>query len=666
MSIRLRQWKNKDGTVTKKWLVDYSDNGGTRRNLQFDRKREAEKAWAKIQVQLESHSHIAARQSATVKECSDLWLTACEDVKGVERTTLDTYKRYKKEIDAELGAIKVTHLTTATVLAFRDRIAKAAKERGNTGDHATRLVLTLGAILHVAMKRGKVAQNVVRLLDKDDKGQDRHKPKLEVGVDIPTVDDIRRLIAQLDDPRFVKWRACFLILIFTGLRCSEVRGLPWNHVDLDKGELYVRQRADAYKKIGSPKTKGSRRTVPLIPTLVDILREHKLVTPKTDHNLVFPSKRGDVVDDSRIQMVLDNLQIAAGIVDDKGNGKYSPHKLRHFYASWCINAKTDGGLEWPIKKVSERLGHSSIRMTADRYGHLFPRGDDAAELAAANAMFFGNVPAPRPVTATVIALRPHAQEVPVEEALPMPRPIDVKEAPQPQQVPVDPGADHYTEVAVLPEPEPERERPAAPTPAPVAIPATVSAFERATAAILDHPDMSIRDLANKLGVSRPTIQHARAALKNPGAVSATVPVEGRSTLGQFLPGPRYTAQMARVETAVLANPSMSTQALAKKIGVNKTTVLRARRRLQSKSENPVSAPVSVEGRSTLGQFLPGPRYTAKMARVETAVLANPGMSAYALAKKIGVDKKTVRSARKRLQSKSENPVSGQVPPQPQP
>ena len=169
-----------------------------------------------------------------------------------------------------------------------------------------------------------------------------------------------------------------------------------------------------------------------------------LVTPKTDHNLVFPNKRGDVVDNQKIQLALDVVQIAAGIVDAEGRGKYSPHKLWHFYASWCINAKTDGGLEWPIKKVSERLGHASIRMTADRYGHLFPRGDDAAELAAADAMFFDNKPAPRPATATVTVLRPHVQELPVEES-PMPPPIAV-ETPQPQQAAM---------VAVLPEPEPE-------------------------------------------------------------------------------------------------------------------------------------------------------------------------------------------------------------------
>jgi integrase len=84
--------------------------------------------------------------------------------------------------------------------------------------------------------------------------------------------------------------------------------------------------------------------------------------------------------------------IAAGVTSEeegadskaRERAKYTGmHALRHFYASWCINRRVDGGLELPAKVVQERLGHSSIMMTMDVYGHLFPRGDDSAELEAA-------------------------------------------------------------------------------------------------------------------------------------------------------------------------------------------------------------------------------------------------------------------------------------------
>jgi integrase len=123
--------------------------------------------------------------------------------------------------------------------------------------------------------------------------------------------------------------------------------------------------------------------------LVAALREHRLASPKGELGLVFPNSKGGV--DLRTRIVYGGFhpaQIAAGVVDQHGGAKYKGlHSLRHFYASWCINRRVDGGLELPLKLVQTRLGHASIQMTADTYGHLFPRGDDGSELAAAERAF---------------------------------------------------------------------------------------------------------------------------------------------------------------------------------------------------------------------------------------------------------------------------------------
>jgi integrase len=100
---------------------------------------------------------------------------------------------------------------------------------------------------------------------------------------------------------------------------------------------------------------------------------------------VFPGNRGKPL---HLNLIIARawhpVQIAAGIVTVLGKPKYSGlHALRHFYASWRINRRSDGGLELPLKVVQARLGHASIQMTADTYGHLFPRTDDGSELAAA-------------------------------------------------------------------------------------------------------------------------------------------------------------------------------------------------------------------------------------------------------------------------------------------
>jgi integrase len=72
------------------------------------------------------------------------------------------------------------------------------------------------------------------------------------------------------------------------------------------------------------------------------------------------------------------------------SGKYTGiHSLRHFFASWCINRVVDGGLELPAKMVQVRLGHGTISMLLDTYGHLFAATDDAAALAAGEKALLG-------------------------------------------------------------------------------------------------------------------------------------------------------------------------------------------------------------------------------------------------------------------------------------
>jgi integrase len=242
--------------------------------------------------------------------------------------------------------------------------------------------ISLGALLADAQRRGLVGQNVVHALPRSLRGKEarvaaRQKGKLKVGVDIPSPDEIRTIIAAASDGRY----PLLLTAIFTGLRISELRGLRWDDVDLKGSELHVRQRADRYGEIGKPKSKAGHRTVPLPPMVLNTLREWKLKCPHSE--LVFPTVSGRI---SRYNDIVRALQAAgrrAGVLDAEGKPKYSGlHALRHFYASWCINPIDRGGQGLPPKVVQERLGHSSIVMTMDTYGHLFPDERDAEKRLA--------------------------------------------------------------------------------------------------------------------------------------------------------------------------------------------------------------------------------------------------------------------------------------------
>jgi hypothetical protein len=93
------------------------------------------------------------------------------------------------------------------------------------------------------------------------------------------------------------------------------------------------------------------------------------------------------------------VMIAAGVVDENGAPKYAMHAFRHFFASWCINPKDRGGRELTAKVVQALLGHASIVITLDTYGHLFPNADDREELADATKALLGG-----PTTGEVVPL----------------------------------------------------------------------------------------------------------------------------------------------------------------------------------------------------------------------------------------------------------------------
>jgi integrase len=390
MSVRKRVWRNSDGSQGEAWVVAYAHQSGKRHIKSFERKRDADAYRGSVSTDLRAGTHVPDSQSITIAEAGRLWLKSC-DAAGLERSTMHQYRQHLAlHIVPLIGAVKLSRLTAPMARNFEDTLAL---DRSSAMVRKVRA--SLSSILADAQERGDVGQNVVRNLrarrqrGKEARAGKRQKGKLRVGVDIPTPDEIRAIIAYLNG----RWRPLILTAIFTGLRASELRGLCWADVDLKLGELHVGQRADCFNAIGRPKSESGERVVPLPPPLVMALREHRLACYKGKLDLVFPNSVGNV--DTHFDIVsrgLQPAQVAAGVVTETGTAKYPGlHALRHFYASWCINRRVDGGLELPLKLVQARLGHASITMTADCYGHLFPRGDDGAELNDAAQTLLGGL-----------------------------------------------------------------------------------------------------------------------------------------------------------------------------------------------------------------------------------------------------------------------------------
>jgi integrase len=353
------------------WLVDYLDQEGRRHNKTFAREKDAKEWRDRTVIEIKDGVHTPPADSITVAEAGELWLTEGK-TDGLEYGTLKQYEQHLRlHIAPFIGRIKLAQLSPAHVQRLRDKLIQEGRSR----DMARRVIVSLGALLGSAMSYGKLAKNVVHDAARLRKGRDRkldgrHDRKLEVGVDIPTKNEIRAMLNAAEG----RWRPLIVTAVFTGLRASELRGLTWNDVDLKAETLTVRQRADRWNTIGSPKSASGKRTVPLAPIVVNTLKEWRLVCPKGENNLVFPNKIGNI---ERLETVrrlgLGPLQSRAGITTDRRHPKYGLHALRHAAASLFI----DEG--WSAKRVQMVMGHSSIQMTFNVYGHLFPSPDDDRE-----------------------------------------------------------------------------------------------------------------------------------------------------------------------------------------------------------------------------------------------------------------------------------------------
>jgi integrase len=215
-----------------------------------------------------------------------------------------------------------------------------------------------------------------------------------------------------------RWRPFFVVAVFTGMRASERRGLTWADVDFARKVVHVRQRADLWCEIGPPKSEAGDREIPISPMVVNALIEwRRLACPKGELNLVFPNGAGKVESHANIaNRGFYPLQRTADIVepaiDEKGEPimeptinkdggpvigadgkpvlrqamkpKYGLHALRHFFASWAIEQG------FSLKRLQALLGHGSIQMTFDVYGHLFPSlEDDHAKFGAGELALVG-------------------------------------------------------------------------------------------------------------------------------------------------------------------------------------------------------------------------------------------------------------------------------------
>lgn len=384
-TIRKRAWTAPSGEEKTAWIVDYRDGAGARRFKQFARRKDADAWMTQASWEVARGVHTADSQSVTVSQAADIWVKTAEQ-KGRERGTIQQYKQMRDlHIVPLIGAEKLSRLNQPKVEAFVDTLLETRSK-----DMAGKAVRALSRILGEAQRRGLVAQNVAAGVKVVKSSRDKAK------VEIPSKADLRALLEHAE-PDF---KPLVMTGILTGLRASELRGLRWSDVNFKAATISVNQRADKFRDLGPPKSAAGYRTIPIGGALVTALKEWKLRCPKGAAELVFPNSEGEVQDyPNLLRRRFYPLQIKAGVcdpividkkpkLDRKGEPVMSPrygfHALRHACASGWIKQGVD------LKRLTTWLGHSSVQMSIDVYGHLLADADgDAALVNAAHAELIG-------------------------------------------------------------------------------------------------------------------------------------------------------------------------------------------------------------------------------------------------------------------------------------
>ncbi len=372
MAIYKRSWTKPNGEGRSAWEVSYKDQQGKRRRKMFSKKRDADAWLVSARAQISSGIHTPDSQSITISDAANIWLMACERGRGgkepVEPSTLRAYRNHvRKHINPFIGETFLSQFSAPNCAAFRDSLLVRLSR-----PMAKKVMVSLVAILNEAQVRGAVAQNVAKGIGVT--SSSRHKKE----VVIPDRSKVRAILETADalaknnNPqlarRWKRYQTYLHVAALTGMRQSELRGLYWDHVNLDGGLISVSQRADESGIIGPVKSAAGRRDISIGTGLCRLLKEWRLLCPHG--NLVFPNWQGNVEMLSNIhRRCWQPVCERAGVSDENGKSDFSLNSLRHFRASILIASDANP------KEVQKEMGHSSIVVTFDIYGHLFPEDD---------------------------------------------------------------------------------------------------------------------------------------------------------------------------------------------------------------------------------------------------------------------------------------------------
>ena len=354
-----------DGTWWARISLGKDENGKQRRKAFYGKTRKEVQQKLTAALNEVNQGSYVEPSKMTVAQWMDYWLEEYKRHSLKPSTYSDYFFRAKCHIKPKLGPIRLKDLRKDMVQRFVNELLADGKKPSTI----TKTYQVFNGALREAVNSDLINKNPA------------------TGVKPPRDEkQERRILTQEEQPRFVETAKlydqgqAFILMLGTGLRLGELLALTWEDVSFENAEIRVNKTQaefiDPYGetakkciRIGTPKTESSYRTIPLLPQLVDMLREHlekqrmdakEMGSAYTNNNLVFCTRFGNNILGHDMRKKLKFINQKAGIEG------IHPHSLRHTFATRGL----ENGI--PLKVMQELLGHAQLSMTADLYTHVLP------------------------------------------------------------------------------------------------------------------------------------------------------------------------------------------------------------------------------------------------------------------------------------------------------
>lgn len=331
--------KRSNGTYEGRITIGWNEGKQIVKSVYAKTRKECNDKMQRLIKDVQEHNITLPDSIPTLNEWLMVWLN--EYRANISEGTRRRYLLYFEKIPKEILNKKIVEVKPLELQQYINSFSAYGP--------ANRAIGALNAAMQDALGNGLIDKNpAISLRNNNERSAKRYE-------------DNKKSFTQSEEQAFTEaiknnpYKLIYEISLLAGLRRGEATALKWENIDLNNRCIYIKEaakREGTGYTVGSTKTTNSVRTVPMSPTLFDILNASENKT-----GLLCPNSHGTMLNADILTMDFAAIMKALG-------QKHTFHHLRHTFATRCI---VDKGIN--PKVVQAWLGHATVDMTMNTYTH---------------------------------------------------------------------------------------------------------------------------------------------------------------------------------------------------------------------------------------------------------------------------------------------------------